>query len=93
MTKGLTPALEQGIIKGLVARHFDEKDVDALTQFVFEVLSYKKMKFSEIIDELRNVQVCHSCGEATYEEFMIDTEGLPNGGYGTVCDYCYGNGR
>lgn len=93
MNKGLTPALEQGIIKALVAKTFHDEDVDALTQFVFEVLDYKKMKFSEIINELQDVRVCHSCGEATYEEFMVDTEGLPNGGYGVVCDYCYGNGR
>lgn len=93
MNKGLTPELEQALITSLVARTFGDGDANALTQFVFEVLDYRKMTFSAIIDELQNVRVCEQCGEATYEQYMVDTEGAVNGGIGLVCDYCYGNGR
>lgn len=93
MNKGLTPELEQALIIALVTQTFGEQDAKALTEFVFEVLDYRKMTFAAIINELENVRICESCGEATYEEFMVDTEGLVNGGYGIVCDYCYENGK
>lgn len=93
MNRVLTPELEEGIIKNLIIMHFGEEKADALLTFVVEVLSYRDMPFSKIIDELHNVDICESCGEATYWDFLVDTEGLPNGGYGVVCDYCYGNGK
>jgi hypothetical protein len=93
MEKKLPLEIERALIRALVARTFEDKKVDALTEYVFEVMDYRKLTFSQIIDELQDVDVCEVCGEGTDKSFMVDTEGTVNGGYGNVCDYCYGNGR
>jgi len=90
--KGLPTELERSLIERLVKANYGE-DANALVEYVFEVMDYRSMKFQDIINELQDIEVCHICGEASPSEYMVDTEGAVDGGYGHVCDWCYGNGR
>jgi UDP-galactopyranose mutase len=90
--KGLSNELERSLITRLVKVHYGENS-DALVEYVFEVLDYRKLTFEQIINELQDVRVCSVCGEATHIDFMADTEGQADTSDEQMCDWCMGNGQ
>ena len=90
--KGIGNNLERSLIEQLVKRNFGE-NADALVAYVFEVMDYRFMRFSDIIRDLQDVRVCSICGEATHVDFMADTEGEADTSDEPMCDWCKGNGQ
>lgn len=90
--KGLGNELERSLIERLVKANYGE-DANALVEYVFEVLDYRKLTFEQIIDELQDIAVCSVCGEGTHVDFMADTEGQADTGDEPICDWCMGNGQ
>lgn len=93
MKNGLPIEVEKALVKALIEKNYGTENSDALVEFVFAIFDYRKLTFQEIINKLQDVRVCPVCEEATFEKFMVDTEGMVDGGYGMVCDFCANNGR
>ena len=75
----------------LVKKYISDDNVEEYVEFIFEELDYKRMTLGQIIDTLQDFVICSQCGEITQQDYMVNTDESVGGGYGDVCDWCWGN--
>lgn len=75
----------------LVKKYISDDNVEEYVEFIFEELDYQRMTLGQIIDTLQDFVICSQCGEITQQDYMVNTDESVGGGYGDVCDWCWGN--
>jgi rubrerythrin len=79
------------LLTALIAREYSQSDAEEYAKFVMYNWHYQSMTFREILDSLNEYEVCSQCGEVTEQDYMVDTDESVGGGYGDVCEWCWGN--
>jgi hypothetical protein len=82
---------DKQLLTALIAQHVGRSDAEIYVEFVMDNWHYQSMSFKEILMGLDDYEICSQCREVTEKDFMVDTDESVGGGYGEVCDYCWGN--
>lgn len=81
----MTKALENGI-KRLIRGYHEE--VDQVYSDFMEKYYHDRMTLEEMEDVIIDMMKCSQCGCYEVSEWMVDTEGVINGGVGMICWGC-----
>ena len=82
---------DKQLLTALIAQQVGQSDAEIYVEFVMDNWHYQSMTFREILYGLDDYEICSQCREVTEKDFMVDTDESVGGGYGEVCDWCWGN--